>query len=393
MKVCSNLNNLKLLAVFFGLALTGMKPANLFADDFVYTGDNENGPGTATQFELTGTTLTKVRTLHTGGNGAARRNAPFLAQNRQAIAKFGSNLCVFVSDAGSSDIASFNHAIKVGNYSNAELTGSNLGIALAITPNGEVLYAGYTGSLNIGVWQVNSDCSLTLVNTVSADGAQVDGMAVSPNGETLVVTYPNGAVCHGRPQCRLDSFAISGTSLTEIGPYEGSLETAGLDITKDSKYVIAGVANLNTTIIEIYPIESNSALGTATEFTVSEGGVNSNNVRLGPNERFLYVSNNESFQVTTLKFVESPLKLTFACIATLNNPKDAYFNTAGLATSSPSGNGSNLYIAETGTSASAVGLASIDPTTGCLTEDAESPFLTGHGFGLGSLTAYPRRLF
>jgi 6-phosphogluconolactonase (cycloisomerase 2 family) len=393
MRVSFSLTNLNLLVVLICFVVMGLRPTNLFAFDYVYTADDENGPGTATKFELTSTTLTKLRTLDTGGKGASSKNATFLAENREAIVTRGSAICIFISDAGSSDVASFNKAVKVGNYSNSALVGSDLGIALAATPNGEVLYAGYTNSLNIGVWQINADCSLTLANVVNTDAAKVDGMAVTPNGETLVVTYPDGAVCHGRVQCRLDAFAISGATLTETGPYEGSLDVAGLDITKDSKYAIAGVANLDTTIVEIYPIGSDSVLGAGTEFTISEGGVNSNNVRLSPNERFLYVSNNISLQVTTLRFTEDPLKLTFACIATLHNPNNAYFNTAGLATSAPSGAGNNLYVAETGDSASAVGLAAIDSTTGCLTEDSASPFSTGHGLGLGSLAAYPPRRF
>jgi hypothetical protein len=182
---------------FVGAALALMigaiSPLSAFAQHDVVTGDTENGPGTATIFKMGSSALSKVKTLKTGGTGASKAGVTWLASNRQAIVKQGADICIFVSDSGSSDVAAFKgpslgQATRVGRYSDASLVGNLHGIALTATPDGNTLFAGYPASVKVGVWQIHSDCSLNLTNTVKSFQV-VDAMKVSPNGATEVPPF------------------------------------------------------------------------------------------------------------------------------------------------------------------------------------------------------------
>jgi hypothetical protein len=56
---------------------------------------------------------------------------------------------------------------------------------------------------------------------------------------------------------------------------------------------------------------SDSSLGSVSDFFFPHVGANSNNVWLSPDERYLFVANNTSFAVTTLNYTEDPPNLTF----------------------------------------------------------------------------------
>jgi hypothetical protein len=386
------------LSLLSALAILLTSPG-LNAQHYVVTADDQNGPASTTLFKLKAPTLRKVRSLSTGGDGAGEAGVTFDASQPLAVTQQTSGVCIFVADAGSSDIAAFRGATiadaeKIGNYSDSGLVANGLGMTLAATPNGEVLYAAYPQSVSLAVWQIEPGCALSLANTLTPRSVIVD-MKVAPNGKTLITTFGQGVACpSGRGNCQLDSFAISGADLTEKGPFTtmGTF-AAGIDITKDSKYAIIGLAVMDTAV-DIFPINSNSSLGKASDFYFPNAGSDSNNIWLSPNEEFLFVANNASLAVTTLNYTESPPKLTFACVTGLHNPGlgNGAFNS-GLATDSISGAGSYLYVAETGSLESAVGVLAINSTTGCTTEVSGSPFLTGQGYGLGSLSAYPARPF
>jgi len=337
------------------------------------------------EFNRSTSELVDVKSLGTGGWGLGGGT---FGTTQQAFAVVGTNLCVFVSDPGSDDIGAFNFETRVGRYSDVTGSGAYSGISLAI--HGTTLYAAYSASVNIGVWTINSDCSLTLANAPvnTPTRAPVNGMAVAPNGETLVVSYG---------EQKVDSFAMSGTALTEKGPFNSVGYTAGVDITKDSKYAIIGDFSDNATEVEIFPILSDSALGASDNYNVASGGSDSNNIWLSPDETLLYVSNNVSLQITTLTFDEHAAageRLTFGCITPpLNNPSGGtLYNTGGMATESAFGTGAYLYVAEWG-DPSAVALLS-SPKGGCpLTEVPGSPFVNSAGQWAITVSAYPPRPF
>jgi hypothetical protein len=112
--------------------------------------------------------LAKAGVLHTDGQ-AAQYDLYFF-QVQQAVAPEAS--CIFALDTGSSDIAAFSKSSgyeRVGRYFKAELIAGNNGGSLILVPNGKFLYANYGETGNIGLWSVNSDCTLTFVAAYGAD--------------------------------------------------------------------------------------------------------------------------------------------------------------------------------------------------------------------------------
>lgn len=367
------------LAVCSGHAQDAAATHYVVTDNDIYRATNS-----ATVFKLSGASLKRSKPLLTGGWGLG---GGYFGTTLQTVATVGSNMCVFVSDPGSDDIAAFNSTTKVGNYSDP--TGSGAWSGISLVARGTTLYAAYSASVSIGVWTINSNCSLTLANAAmnTPTYVPVNDLAVSPNGKTLVVSYA---------QQNVDSYAVSGSTLTEKGPYNTFGDTAGIDITKDSKFAIFGDFSTTATQVEILAINSDSSLGRSDEYNVAEGGQDSNEVWLSPDQTLLYVSNNVSLQVTTLKFKEGAAigkRLAFDCITKLNNPGKAIFNSAGLATESSTGTGGYLYVAEWG-NPSAVALLKL-PKGGCPAEVSGSPFRnpTASGDFPVTLSAYPPRPF
>ncbi len=121
---------------------------------YVVTGDDiYRAPNSGSVFRLSGSTLLKAPALETGGWGIG---GAYFGANGQAIATIGSNVCVFVTDSGSGDIAAFDAGAftspsKVGNYIDPSGSGAYLGTTLAV--HGDKLFTGYTASVSIGVGQ------------------------------------------------------------------------------------------------------------------------------------------------------------------------------------------------------------------------------------------------
>jgi len=188
--------------------------------------------------------LTEVARLATGGAGlSVAQGLPVnFAYMEQAVSPHAD--CIFALNAGTSDIASFSkttHYSRVGNYSNVALDSSADGGSLALTPNGEFLYASYSLTSNIGAWAVNPDCSLSLVGvfTASDNEGLIGTMKVTPNGEALIAPVASGLG-------EVGMFTIDSTSgvLAYVGaisfPDCGNTCSSwgALDITKDSSVVI-----------------------------------------------------------------------------------------------------------------------------------------------------------
>jgi 6-phosphogluconolactonase (cycloisomerase 2 family) len=201
-------------------------------------------------------------------------------------------------------------------------------------------------------------------------------------------------VTYAQSTSGVDSFAISGTTLTEKGPFNAVGGTAGIDITSDSKFALVGDFSTTVTQVEIFPINSDSSLGASDYYNVSGGGADSNSIWLSPDGTRLYVANNVSIQVTTLKYNESAglgSRLTFDCLNTLNNPNGQLNSANAIVTELTTGKGGYLYVAEGG-NPGAVALLQV-PTNGCPVEVAGSPFSNLAGGFNSTISAYPPRSF
>jgi hypothetical protein len=385
------MNKLYSLAAAIALmaAIAALSPRSALAqnENYVLTNNDPSSVANSTTlFKLDNKTLNLIKTVQTGGNGGGGGD---FALDRIILTGNGTNRCLFVGDAGSSDIASFQFPsfAKVGNYTDPEGDSDGFGYSMGLAARGALLFAAYGITANIGVFEIETGCTLSLLGTYNAAGS-VAGMRVAPDGKTLVVGYGYGANL-------VDSFAISSKgALKEGGPYPALNGPAGVDVTSDSKYAVFGDATGSTTQIEIFPIDSDGKLGTETSFGGDGSlgaGVDSSSVWISPNEKFLYVSNNLSTQVTSLAFSESPLDISYVGITTLNDSGEI-ISIGGLTTAVSSGNGGAIYVAEFSSPDGLVGLLLIN-SDGTTTEATGSPFTNGESSALLSLAAYPQRSF
>jgi hypothetical protein len=370
-----------------------MKAAEAAGTQFVITNNNLGGANTISALELSSGSLDFLASLSTGGNGSGGGS---FAVPRALVYLKGADKCGFFSDSGTSDIAAFKAVNtggkKVGNFKDPKGNGgSGTSGGIGLTIGGDYLFAGYAGSSNVGIFKILAGCKLKLAGTKKIPNPAA-GLRATPNGKTLVVAYGYGAN-------QVDSFSVSATGkLTEHGPYPASAGAAGVDITQDGKYAIFGDAVGTSTEIEIYPINADGSLGKDNKFGGDGSlgaGVDSSNVWLSPNEKFLFVTNNLSAQVTSLMFSEKPLGLSYVNITTLKDASQI-ISTAEATTAASSGNGGYLYVSEYSSPNSFVALLQIN-SDGSTTEAAGSPFAItvtdGGGPGLQSLAAYPTRKF
>jgi hypothetical protein len=377
-----------------GMALWATSPG-ASSERFIVTNDAHplgfHNTGTVMKLgPLSNPSLTVTNTLRTGGLGAG---SAIIGQNQEAIIRHGNDVCVFLSDPETGDIASFLYPAftEVGRYTFPGINNSDYGLGLAVRD--QYLYASYGDSTDngfyLGVWQIKSGCTLTLVNTFQAISG-VDGMAATPDNKTLVVGYRD------LPSA-VDSFSIGPDgALTEHGPYYAAfLESTGVDITADGKYAVIGEIGLETpyTQLGIWVINSDGTLGH--DWDTGAGGLGAGLdagwVRLSPDEKFIFVSDvaNDSQQVTTVGFDEATHSVSYSgCIITPGG------YPGGFGTVLRSGSGDYLYLAEAESFGGGVGMFSIDSSTGCLTEVPGSPFHTGQRPSpLASLAAWPPRPF
>jgi hypothetical protein len=197
--------------IILALAVVALVASVSFAQNSGYLLiNNDNSSGNSADIDTVSATgaLAKLTTVSTGGTGLG---GGYFAAPRNAI---GQNFkCFFVSDAGSSDIAAFAiPSLKrvATNFTNPSLF-SSLGTGLATTPNGKFLISAWSGSENLAVLSIASDCSLTLVGTPVSQPDEVADVTVTKDGKAVVVSYPNigGA----------QAYAIGATgTLTAVGP-------------------------------------------------------------------------------------------------------------------------------------------------------------------------------
>jgi|SRR5215472_3465789 len=325
---------LALLALVAGLTSISFAAGTTF----VITNDDNPAGNSATVYKLNTTTgvLTQAKVLKTGGTGLG---FGFFASKQSTVTQ--GLTCVFVEDAGSNDIATFSkatHFSKVGNFSNSALSFSGFaGGSLALNAAGTFLYASYSGSENIGVWAVGSDCSLTLVGSpfVPKLGPDLFGaIAISPNGKFLVIGSDSFEAA--------DLAAINSTtgaltdmgsvSFTSVNGCSGGCFPAGIDFTKDSRVVIMGNA---TTTAPSALTASLSATGLKNpkewSLTNTAGTMNDNVPWL--NAAAFAGNGNLYFGmagfgvgipsgVVTTAFVESPLSITVTNSTLINNTEE-----------------------------------------------------------------------
>lgn len=358
------------IAAWFCAAALG---ADASSSSFAVTNDDVAAPSTSTATFYTVNadgTLSAKSSVATGGSGIA---GGFFAASRAIVMSNGSGACVYVSNAGSGDIAGIDAVTRTvtGNFfGSATDSGTSNGIGLAA--NTQYLYATYTASTTIGTFQVQAGCTLSFVGDVFAaglNGGVVDGMAI--HGDLMVVTYGDGSI---------ESFDISagmpvsnGDEQYSTGSNDDHLPN-GVIITHDGHFAIFGDASTTTTV-EVSDISSGK-LAPTVAFTLGSAW-NSGNVRLSPDEQLLFITNDSSGQVTVAFFDHTTGSLRQGCASSSLKGFYSTFSYAGnIGLQLTSHAGGMIYVPEFGAGGrSFLGMLELTPNgASCtLTESANSP--------------------
>src|SRR5580658_1083771 len=357
---------------------------------FVVTNDDQAPPfvSTATFYAVNPDgTPGGMTSVETGGSGI---RGGFFAAARVIAMPNGADACVYVSNAWDGDIAGIDamtHALTGTFFGSAGDSGTTNGIGLAA--NAQYLYATYSASTTIGTFQVQAGCTLTFVSDIAAaglNGGTADGMAI--HGNIMIVTYGDGSI---------ESFDISGGVPVSNGDQQNSTG-AGDDhlpnsvvITQDGHYAIFGDSSTKTNV-EVSDISSGKLTPTVSYYLGTAW--NSGSVQLSPDEKFLFVANDSSGQITAAYFDHVTGKVYKGCTSdSLKGfyTKFAYVGSVGFELSS--GAGGKIYVPEFGGGGkSFLGLLDLAGSgASCtLTESANSPVANpGNNSFMLSLAAYP----
>jgi len=364
---------------------------------YVITNDSQPFSGNSTSvFKVVGSGLSFVTTISTGGVG---RSSTFASPGIN-ITRTSNSACLYIADAGSSktypngDIAAINQSLNVvGNFVGSSTdSGTDKGIGLATSKKG-FLYAAYSTSQTIGTFKINSNCSLTFIGDTPAVGIRnggPDGIRVDPTGNILVVTFNEGTIASYNVSSGL-AVSNGDAQLSTCNLTIGT-DPSGVDLTADSKFAIFGQFS-NHTDVDVSPIVGGKLTTTACYPNVGTGG-SSDNVWLSPDETLLYIANTLSGQVTAAKFNKNTgAVLPGSTSAALKNYLITWFSLGRVATLKTTGNGSAIFVAESGAGlTSSIGILKVN-ANGTLTEIPSSPVTVSGSPFLSSIAAYPLRPF
>jgi 6-phosphogluconolactonase (cycloisomerase 2 family) len=362
------------IVLLIAIALTTASAAQ--EQQYLYTNDNiANKPNSTTALKVNAAgQITLIKTYPTGGRSSGA--GAYFASQPIAYAAVGKNSCLFVSNGGDSTITAFTTNSKDGTltmvkgspFSYGVSGDQSMGVSLAIG-NNKLLFAGNSKDNSISVLKISSTCALKSFSSVSLSFSPVD-LKATPNGKYLIATYMGP----------VDSFKIDYTNgtLTELGPFSSSGSAAGLDITCDGSTVYFGDAATHTEV-ETYRVISNGKLKELGIFRNIKGS-NSNNVMLSKDQTTLYVTNNQSNEITVLAAGHNGVEF-YESIAKLRNPGKF---SAALAQSKA---GTQIYVSEARTEES---IGVLTPKKSSLKEVANSPFgIIENGFAPAGLIAVP----
>jgi hypothetical protein len=204
---------------------------------------------------------------------------------------------LYVDDATTNDITHFkispaSCALTRDNniYSSGD-TGLGMGDSLAVTPNGSFLYVGSTGDNNIYLLSILPRSGLSAPTLVATTADVPASIAVSPDGKMLVASYTNNQ--------QLCAYPINASDGTLGTPNCRSTTgfPAGISIDPASGCVYAGEVNPGASEVAAIPLASGE-LGSPVDYILGPG-LNSSAVLVSGNGYNLYISNQDSAQVTT----------------------------------------------------------------------------------------------
>lgn len=346
--------------------------------------------------------LTYVNTIWTGGYGST--GGFFSAARITSIPDVNAR-CIYVSNSGDNSISTISldsqEVVEVVQASDSD-DGTPDGIGMAANAN--YLYASYTASKTIAVFTTNAGCGLTYLQSVPAaglNGGAPAGMAVNANA--LVVAYADGSfesfnISSGIPVSNNDRQNSTAYGLLSASGSNPPNLPSGVDITSDGRTVILG--DISTfAYVEVTKFQ-NGKLQRTIPFRVNLN-VDAGNIRLSPDQKLIYIVNNEWGTVTAASFDPNTGAVSGGC----TSPTLRGFNErpwfGGIAMRDTTGSGNVLYVAEYGrqpepeiSNKSAIGIltVTVNGNSCTLTESPNSPQILDAP-GMLSIGVYPPRPF
>ena len=256
------MSNRTALAVVFLVALS--TTASFAGDNIggnslpiVLTADDNPTPGanSATAYHVNTTTgqMTFLKTLKTGGTGLGLSSD--YANSLTAITGRGN--CVYVANTGSDTISWFegpNYNLGGSAGIPGMFSANGLGGSIAIDPNNTWVASANTGLGNISMWQINGDCSLSLIGSWVPEIASLGTTyfptlgfpAKSKNGiESLVVTAPNvGGIEFFHVTALGDLQDRTYAVYSNLSGCEQGCSPIGMDFTTDGAVAVFGNGSL-----------------------------------------------------------------------------------------------------------------------------------------------------
>jgi len=390
------LSEMKMVSLRFlrGALLLSILFSNLTVhavDQFVYTNNDIQGTNKVLGFRVGADgSLSEIAGSPFPTAGSGDDGLSFFASNRIVVSASGKFL--YASNSGSNDVSAFSIDPSSGNLTPVpgspfplDSSGpSSGGISLAVTPDGRFLMAGNPLAERITSFSIGADGALTAMRgSPFFAGGQPAGMKASPNGKFLAVALLGGVAMFGiAPDGSLA--AVPGSPFGQGGVGAA----AGVDMNCRGNVLFAGEANASRiTIVDVFSIAPDGVLVpiTGSPF-VAEAGANSNVPLLSPDERLLFVSNQEA--ITLPSSTSTVTAFNVAADGTLTLIPGSPFPAGGF----PSGMATNpagtlLFTAND----QAVGVLSIG-INGTLTPVPGSPFSAAQPFSsVKSLAAFPSK--
>lgn len=236
---------------------------------------------------------------------------------------FGQQSTIFVgtyTDTGSKGVYTLQFDSETGILSAQELVAELPNPSyLYLSPDKNTLFAvqetdnfGGKSSGALSAYAVHGDMSLSLINTVATNGANPCHISGSPNGKTLSVTnYTGGnlALYEVAPGGKL-SEAFQLIQHSGNGPNKDRQEAAHLH---SSQFINEGntllTADLGIDQLGVYDLADGKFTAAKQPFVVMNGGNGPRHFALSPDGKFVYVLNELSSTITTIRTKKSDYKI------------------------------------------------------------------------------------
>jgi 6-phosphogluconolactonase (cycloisomerase 2 family) len=354
----------KHLALIFGLMIVAT--IGVSAQQFLYvvTGSSTNAVRAYSVSSAGALTELSGSPYATGGNGTVGSIAFFAAVRATIVV---ANNLLFVANPASNTVSAFTINPVTGALTTVAgspfATGETGSSEMTLAATSQHLFVSDIDGDNITVFSIGSGGVLTeIVGSPFSTGAITDpvGMMATPNGQYLVASLS------GTDRVAVFSIAGSGALTAVSGsPFalnNGTASSSGVDIMSTSNLLFVGGAQFTNVSVNVATIGGDGSLSdiSGSPFTTTDAN-NSNFVLLTPDEKYLFVSNPFSNEITTFSVATSG-----ALTQIPGSPFATGIQPTAMATNY---DGSLLYVINSGSGS--VGIYTV--ASGALTQAAGSP--------------------